>query len=185
MLEASLLMMEAPLFESSCFYLRLMALVLGLILFIIGMLVLFRPLARQRLYGDDSVNSRAVKLYMKTQQEEKGHLVWMLIIFAVVVWFAGAIVSSSYLTDYVINKNKGCEAGSQEASSYSEYNNNLIYLIICFGAGVILNLLGTVTSGNTSRVLHGLSYLFLLLGTILTILQFRYLDICSVSAKCM
>jgi flagellar basal body-associated protein FliL len=177
-------MMPAEAFEPSCNYIRIISLVMGFILFLTAMLVLWRPTSK-KIYSDAEANTRAVVLYVKRQEEQKSHLVWLLVICAIVIWYLGTFISSSYLSDAVVQKAGECEFGSPEANTYAEYNTWLLFPPILFAAGLALSLIGTATRGGTSKTVHALSYFLILLGTISVILLFRYIDICTISAKCL
>ncbi len=176
-------MMSAELFGSSCNYIRLVSLLMGLILFIIAMVVRFKPPSKNKPYETDEVKTRATTFYLRNKKEQRDHLFWMLVICSVVIWYIGAFIPSSYLTDAVVQKSGGCQ-GTFEDSQYSDYNSNLLLPPIFFGTGLVLSFVGNITRGNRSRAVHLLSYFFLLLGTIAVILMFRYVELCSISAKC-
>lgn len=178
-------MMSAGLFVQSCNYIRLVALVMGLFLFLLAMFVRFRPLKKEKLYGEQEKRTRAVNLYIKGQQEEKIHLFWMLVICSVIVWYTGAILSTSYVTDFTVQKGEGCDKNSFEAANYADYNFRVLLPPALFAAGLLLNFLGTAVGGSSSKLFHMISYFLLLLGTVSVVLLYLNTDICTVSSKCM
>ncbi len=170
-------------FETSCTYLRLLSLIMGVILFLLAVYILFRPKPRHALdYNETS--TRATQLYLQSHEDQKTHLFWMLVIFAIVVWYAGALLSSSYITDFISKKTGECSPGTQNAKSYGDYNSSIFYPPLIFVLAFLFNLMGNVTRGSTTRLLHRLSYLFLLIGVVAVIMLYRAPEICRISSVC-
>ena len=176
-------MMSPELFVSSCNYIRWGALLMGFILFLSALFVILRPKG-SRLYSDTSKNPRAVNLYLRGRKSQKEHLFWMLVICAIFVWYVGAAISSSYVTDPVVYKGEGCPAESSSAAYFKSYNTTILYPPILFGTALVLAFVGNLRRGKSNEALHLLSYFFLLAGLVSVITLFTYLDICNVAASC-
>ena len=176
-------MMPVGLFESSCTYMRLISLIMGFILFLASLFVMIRPLSKARQFDDEDKRTRAVHLYLRSQQDQKSHLFWMLVICAVIVWYIGIIIPSSYLTGIAVEKKGGC-AGTADGGAYSGYNLEILYPPLLLFIGVVSNIVGTISHGNRSRISHAISYLSLLIGTIWVVWLFRFVEICPIAAKC-
>ncbi len=177
-------MMPTGLFESSCTYMRLISLVMGFILFLASLFVMIRPLSKSRIYADEEKRTRAVSLYIKSQQDQKVHLFWMLVICAVFVWYIGILLPSSYMANLTVEKKGGC-AGTEDETAYSDYNTQMLIPPILFGIGILSNIFATAIRKDDSRLFSAISYLSILLGVIAVVMLFRYVSICSIAAKCV
>ncbi|MFH0817412.1 MAG: hypothetical protein V1909_02140 [Candidatus Micrarchaeota archaeon] len=176
-------MLPIGLFETSCTYMRLISLVMGFILFLAALFVMIRPLSKNKSFDDEDKRTRAVNLYLKSQQDQKSHLFWMLVICAVIVWYIGVLIPSSYLSNLAVQKSSEC-AGTLDARTYSSYNIEILLPAILFLIGVVFNVIGATRHADSGRVFHTISYLALLIATIWVVLIFRSTDICQIAAKC-
>ncbi len=175
--------MEPTTFVDACTYMRILSLVLGFILFISGLLVKLRSTKKHPLHRVTKENPRVINLYLKSQKTQKEHLFWMLVMFAIIVWYFGAILPSSYVSDLLVSKH-GCPQTSIDQATLNSYNLWILLSVVMFVGSLIFNFFASVSHGSSNKTLHLLSYLLLILGTLCVIMLYLYIDICPASAEC-